>query len=130
MPEWIPFAGGTLLIASGPTGDHLFTIVFEPKKINGYGQNDQILLVPFCTVYAGGKHDPACVIQPGEHIFVTHESYMDYRNSRIESLNHVLDRINDGVFKQYNPVSEPLLCRIQQGLAKSTRVSRHIKDNF
>jgi hypothetical protein len=130
MAAWKPFAGGTLFIASGPAGDHLFVIAFEPGNIQGRGQSEQILLVPFCTVYPGGKHDSACVIQAGEHEFITHESFMDYRNARIESVSHVRDRIADGTFREHHPVTEPLLRRIQQGLASSKRVPRYVIDDF
>lgn len=130
MAEWMPTIGGTLFIASGPVGDHLFVIPFEPRNIQGYGPSGQILLVPFCTVYPGGKHDPACIVQAGEHGFVVHESYMDYRNSRIESVSHIRARIADGTFKEHSPVTEPLLRKIQQGLSFSKRVPRYIKEDF
>lgn len=124
------FAGGTLFIASGPSGDHLFVTAFDPKKIHGHGICDQILLVPFCSVHPSGKHDNACVVQPGEHIFVKHESYMDYRNSRIESVDHIKSCVDNGTIKTYTPTDKILLLRIQQGLADSKRVPRHIKDDF
>lgn len=130
MAEWKAVAGGTLFIASGPTGDHLFVIAFEPRIIQGYGSSEHVLIVPFGTVYPGGRHDSACVVQPGEHSFIAHESHMDYRHSRIESAVHIRDRIGDGTFKVHDPVTEPLLLRIQQGLSLSTRVSRFIKDDF
>ena len=130
MTEQMPFAGGTLLIASGPSGDHLFVVVFEPKKITGYGQCEQVLLVPFCSIYPGEKYDPACILQTGDHGFLNHASYVDYRNSRIESVNHIRERIDNKIFRVHDPVSDLLLHRIQQGLDNSARVSRHIKDDF
>lgn len=130
MADWMPNAGGTLFIASGPSGDHLFVIAFEPRHIEGYGSSEQALLVPVCTAYPGGKHDPACIVQAGEHGFVVHESYLDYRSSRIESVSHIRDRINDGTFREHAAVTEPLLHRVLQGLGNSTRVPRYIKDDF
>lgn len=126
----MPVEGGTLFIASGPTGDHLFVIAFESRVLQGYGSSEQVLLVPFCSVYPNGKHDPACIVQEGEHSFITHESYLDYRNSRIESVSHIRAGIADGFFKEHQPVTESLLRKIQQGLYKSKRVSRHIQDDF
>ncbi|MHB1678522.1 MAG: hypothetical protein ACYCSS_13515, partial [Sulfuriferula sp.] len=78
----------------------------------------------------GGRHDTACIVQAGEHGFVIHESYLDYRNSRIESVSHIRARIVEGIFREHNPVTKPLLSKIQQGLFNSTRVPRHIKDDF
>jgi hypothetical protein len=126
----MPNAGGTLFIASGPTGDHLFVIAFEPRHIEEYGSSEQVLLVPICTVYPGGKHDPACIVQAGEHSFVVHESYLDYRWSRIESVNHIRDRIGEGAFKEHAPVTEVLLQRVLHGLSQTKRMPRHIKDDF
>lgn len=128
MTEWMPIVGGTLFIASGPTGDHLFVIASNPIQIQGYGSSEQVLLVPFCSVCP--KHDPSCIVKIGEHEFVKHESFVDYRSSRVESVSHIRARIAEGIFKEHRPVSEHLLRRIQQGLANSTRVPRHIKDDF
>lgn len=109
----MPIAGGTLFIASGPTGDHLFVILFEPRKIPGYGSGEQILLVPFCSIQPGDRHDAACIVQMGDHDFITHESYLDYRNSRIESVSHIRSRIAEGVIREHKPVMAYLLCKIQ-----------------
>lgn len=130
MTQWMPLAGDTLFIASGPTGDHLFVIGFSPRKIQGCGSSEMVLLVPFCTVPPSGKHDSACIVQAGEHSFITHESYMDYRSSRADPISHIRAQIADGLFKAHGPVTAPLLHKIQHGLSISTRVPRHIKDDF
>ena len=117
-------------MASGPSGNHLFVIPFDPKIIDGYGSNECILLVPICSVYPGDKHDSSCIVHTGEHDFATHESFMDYRHSRIESVSHVRGMITSGVFKEYNPVAAPLLLKIQQGFSLSKRIKRHVKEDF
>lgn len=130
MAEWMPIAGGTVFIASGPSGDHLFVILFEPRHIQGNGPSEQILLVPFCSVQSGGRHDAACIVQVGDHDFIVHESYLDYRNSRIEAVGHIRARIAEGVIREHKPVTGALLRKIQLGLFNSTRVPRYVKDEF
>lgn len=130
MTAWTPSAGGTLFIASGPSGDHLFVVVYDPRRIDGRGKSDQLLIIPFCSVESNANHDPACLVQQGEHSFISHESYMDYRNARVEPVSHVASLVGSGTFSVHDPVSENLLNKIRQGCGVSKRIPRHIKDDF
>ena len=50
MP-WQCRPGACLLVPSGPgTKSHLFTIVFGPEQWDGYGGNDQVVMVSITTV--------------------------------------------------------------------------------
>jgi len=126
MPTWHPKAGECLLIDSGPIGKHLFVLVLE-KKINN---KLQVLSVPVCTVRDVARVDDSCVVQPGEHSFVKNESFVEYKYSRIDPADHLLERVKEKTFIPNDPVSLDLLNRIKDGLIKSKQVPRYIKDEI
>ena len=74
---FLPYPGATLLIPSGPEHDpdrmHLFVVLTNPFDDRGDGVQ-RVLLVSLSTVHDHKNHDPACVLEAGEHRFVKHES--------------------------------------------------------
>jgi len=110
---WAPREGGTLFIMSGPKGEHLHVIAFEAKTIKEY-KGKQVLLLPLCSIRDNSKtyHDSACEISAGEHAFIKHASYIDYRNARIEAVDHLRALVNNGVCREGEPVTPVLLKRI------------------
>lgn len=123
--EVLVHAGSTLLIPSGPQGDHLFFCVLEPKVLT---RKDCVLLVPLCSVRA--KFDSSCIVEVGEHPFVSHKSFIDYRHARVDAVEDIERKLLSKYFKRGDPADQALLTRIQQGLQLSSRVQRHIKDDW
>lgn len=125
MPStWHPTPGECLLIDSGPTGKHLFILVLEAKS----GNQHQVLSVPVCTVREYARIDDACLIQEGEHSFVNSESFIEFRNARLDSVSHLLERVRERTFLPHDPASPELIRKIKDGLANSRYVKRYIKD--
>lgn len=125
MPStWHPKPGDCLLINSGPIGKHLFVLVLDTKL----GGQHQIVSVPVCTVRECARIDDACLIQPGEHPFVKAESFVQYRDARVDPVEHIQRCVREGTFLPHLPASEDLIDRIKQGLAGSRFVKRYIKD--
>lgn len=119
-------AGSTFLIPSGAQGDHLFVVVLSGQVING---KEHLLLACLCTI-RNPKHDGTCVVKQGEHPFAVSDSYISYRHCRSEPVDHVIARLDQGVFKaKADNVSGELLERIRSGL-KSKTMPRHIKDDW
>lgn len=118
--------GDALFIPSGPKGDHLFMITHGPKKLNNYGDNDQFLLVPICTVIPGVNHE--LILPVGCHPFVKHESYADFRYAQIRSDTELS---NNHMFRPHpNRIDESILAMIIQMLPRSTRLPRFVKKDF
>ncbi len=67
------------------------------------------------------------MLQPGDHPFIEHESYVDYRLMRIESAAHVEARVKEGVFVAREPCSPALLRRIVAGALQSRKIPREFK---
>lgn len=119
--------GCTLLIPSGPDGkSHLFVVVMGSRVING---KEHVLLASFCTVKKNLQHDTTCLVKAGEHPFVHAESFVSYSHLRSDSVEHILARLDDGLFSVKSAVSTTLLARIKEGLT-SGRVPRYIKDDW
>ncbi|WP_447922252.1 hypothetical protein [Achromobacter aegrifaciens] len=119
--------GCTLLIPSGPDGkSHLFVVVMGSRVING---KEHLLLASLSTFKKELPHDDTCLVQANEHPFVQVESFVSYSQLRSESTEHILARLDDGVFTVKSAVSTTLLARIKAGLT-SGRVRRYIRDDW
>ncbi|MCC4634121.1 hypothetical protein [Xanthomonas dyei] len=118
-------AGNTLLIPSGKDGNHLFFCVLGPKILAG---KNCVLLVPLCTVRAG--HDPSCYVGPGDHPFLRHDSFIDYRYLRVDLVEEIEKKLGSTYFGVSENASQQLLDRIQAGLKVSKRVKGFIKDDW
>ncbi|SFD92793.1 hypothetical protein [Paracidovorax konjaci] len=119
--------GCTLLIPSGPNGkSHLFVVVMDSRVING---QEHLLLASFSTVKKDLPHDKTCLVKANEHPFVHVESFVSYSQLRSETVEHVLARLDDGVFTVKSAISTTLLARIKAGLTAG-RVPRYIKDDW
>jgi hypothetical protein len=130
MTGWTPAPGQTLLVPSGPTGHHLFVLLFGPIVVDGYGSNDQIAMVNITSIKAGIPHDPACQLQPGDHPFVQHPSFVAYRHLRIDSVPHVDLMVRNQVWMLHQPCTPQLLARITAGVCLSKLTSREFKRLF
>jgi len=126
MSAWHPKVGECLLIDSGPIGKHLFVLVLD-KQIN---KKVHILSVPICTARDSARIDESCMIQPGEHTFIKDESFVEYRNARIDPVDSLLERVNEKTFIPHDSASQELIAKIIDGLKISKEVKRHIKDDF
>jgi len=84
-------------------------------------------MVSVTSVKPDFPHDPACVIKAGEHPFIVHDSFVYYRDPRIEPMAHVQAMVDQAVWQAKEPCSPELLARIRAGLATSVRVPRYIK---
>ena len=121
---WHPKPGDCLLINSGPVGKHLFVIVLDTKV----GGQHQIVSVPVCTARDYARVDDSCLIAPGEHPFVKADSFIQYRDTRIDPIGHLQKCVREGTFTPHTSASQELVDKIRAGLAGSKFVKRHIKD--
>jgi len=125
---WCCGRGACLLIPSGPgEKSHLFTIVLGPKQLDGYGGSDQVVMVSVTTVKPDFPFDPACVIQAGEHPFIDRESYVYYREPRIETVAHVKKMVETLGWQPREECSPELFKKIIKGLRESKRLPRYVR---
>ena len=121
--------GQSFLIPSGP-GDkkHQHFVVVEPRVLPGHGRRSHVLLAGVTTIYEGVHYDSACVLEPGDHPFIKHHSYIDYRNVRIVAVTHVETMRDKGVWIENDSCSRTLIERIFAGIFVSKHVKRFVQD--
>ena len=127
MAQWQLCAGATLLMPSGNEADHLYIVLNDPCRFEGYGSNPCVLLVNVSSVREGVPYDATCLLEPGEHEFVRHSSFVFYRNARIEQESHILRLVDQGLFKPHTAVSVRVFQRIKAGLFDSPHTKREFK---
>lgn len=133
MSGWAPIEGGTLHIASGGDGLHLFAIVIGPRYIASRGPQGQFLLIPFCSQRDDGRHDNTCLMVPSDqdaHPFIVHPSYADYRYYRVDGESDLRKHVENKLFVPGEGISSALLGRVRAGVHASPRLVRYIKDEF
>jgi hypothetical protein len=127
MTQWVPKAQETLLIPSGnANGNHLFVILNDPIQIDGYPK-DMCCMVGVTTQYPNVHYDPACLLPPGCHPFIQHDSYAAYRYARLEPAAHLIGRVAEGVFVVHQPMQDPAFSYIKSGLFVSRFTVRAYK---
>lgn len=68
MGDWQCRKGESMLIPSGPDAKmHLFAILLDPIKIDGYGSQPQVLLTSVVSIKPGIILDDSCILRPGDH---------------------------------------------------------------
>ena len=115
----------SLLVPSNPQGNlsnkHLFVILNDPD-----GPQREIIIVPICTVYKDRKYDDSCTVNAGDHDFVKHSSYVDYRKCRYSTALGLERGIEKMLFVDKGIVSVELFDRIIFGVAHSRFTPRFV----
>ncbi len=126
---WRCEQGKSILIPSGPNAGqrHLFSLLINPQKIQGYGAEPQAFLACVCSIHQGAPYDDACILRVGDHPFIRHDSYIDYRHSRIEAAQHIEAKVAEGIFTPHEDCSMILIRRIIASAETSKRISREMK---
>jgi hypothetical protein len=117
---WLPFRRATLLVPSGPEHDvdrkHLFIVLTDPVDQAG---GRSVLMVSLSTLYPDLPHDPTCRLYPGDHPFVTRESYVFYARARIEAADKLLRGVKSRQLIPKDPIESGIFARMCQGLEDS-----------
>ena len=129
MQGWQAALGQTLLVPSGPAL-HLFFLILGPVVLADYGPMPQLAMVSATTLRDGVPHDPACVLEAGEHPFIQHRSYLAYRYMRLDASQHLENMIHRSVWKAHAPCTAALLRRIADGVCRSRLTAREYKRIF
>jgi hypothetical protein len=103
-------AGDTFLLSQ--VDDHLWVVLSDPDR-----DADRVLVVSV-TTWRDGK-DPACMVERGEHPFVTHRSCLAYVEARVLSRDNFFTFKDGGLLKSHQRVSPELLARMREGAARS-----------
>ena len=110
-----------------PTEDsgrmHLFVVLRNPA-----GPQRLTVIVQINSARPGKKYDRTCMLHAGEHEFIKHPSYVNYRKCRLE-FAEVLERgIKSGRYKEKARIDAGLFERILAGAARSKSTRQYVKE--
>jgi len=93
---------------------HLYIIISDPQLMP-----DQVVVVNLTGYRENILKDGSCVLERGEHSFITKKSYVYYRQAKCAKLNNLQNLLKLGGIEKLEDVSSEMLTRIQQGAANS-----------
>ena len=105
-------AGDAFLLLDKSVDDHLWIVVSDPIK-----DKNKVLIVSMTT--AAPHKEAVCLIQPGEHPWVRHDTCVSYDNARLVSLQQLLALKDTGMLDMQEPCSNLLLKRIRDAAGDS-----------
>jgi len=107
--------GDTFLLLGGPVPTpHLWVILWGPA-----GPAEAYLAVMLTTLRA--HSDRTCVLQPGDHPFIQHDTVVSYRDVLRLTGEKLAERSAEGKAKPRDPVDAGVLERIRAGFFASSR---------
>ena len=83
--------------------------------------------VLMCSVKDGMPFDDACILEVGDHPFVQHQSYIDYRFCELRPADEIEAKVQEGTLVPHGDCSIALLRRIIASADASKRISREMK---
>ncbi|WP_252272786.1 hypothetical protein [Pseudomonas subflava] len=119
----------TVLVPSGtpqqPDLKHLFILLNDPVTLARL-----VLLVSISRVKQGRPHDPACLLYPGDHPFITQNSYVVYRKARIEEAVKIERGVQGQILVPREAMDGGVFARICEGVLNSRHTEPAIKSFF
>ena len=98
---------------------HLWFVASTPTE------NGEVVLFMLSTRRSGA--DLSCIIQPGEHPWLTRETVVVYRLGEIQTVNWICKLVENGFAKIKDAMPPALLQRAQQAALESKYTPRRIQ---
>ena len=111
--------GDCFLFANDEGGTHLHIVIAEDHD-DPYGQ------VMMVYITSTKIFDETTILEAGCHSFVKHTSWVKYNNIQIILRSELRSKI----MHRYEHLSKDLIEKIQNGLIKSKRTSRQMKEIY
>src|SRR5687767_10744894 len=107
-----PHQGAALLIPFNNV-PHLFSVM------NDACENHSCLLIMISSIKSNKAHDPTCILRPGDHDFIRHESFLVYRLAREVHKAHLAKMVDQRLYFEKNDFREDVFRRIAAGIFDS-----------
>jgi len=117
-------AAGDSFFAPWPEEDaviHLFFVISSPEK-----DMKRVVVVPLMTW--DEYKESTCTLEPGEHPFVRHKSYIDFGCAAKVDGDEIDKKIRSNEFRKHKPASVKLLKKIRDGAGKSEYLALGLRD--
>ena len=97
---------------------HLFAILNDPCP------DKLCLVVMVTTIYSNRVHDPACLLDAGDHPFIKHPSYVLYRRASLVRASQIITCTAQGLYVPKEDFPPAAYQRIRDGLYDSEETKR------
>jgi hypothetical protein len=125
MSSYRPYRKGTILLLSG-SSNHLFIICNDPVFYPSLNK-DCFLAVNLTSIKDFFEHDQTCVFNGGEHPFIKHPSYVNYKKSEILGENTISREVDSGNIQTHAPCDEGMFDLVLNGFSSSPFLTPKIK---
>ena len=68
------------------------------------------------------RKEQVCVLKPGDHPWIRHDTCINYRDSQVTTLDKLLAAQNANALMIQSPVSDDILLKIREGAMNSTKM--------
>lgn len=102
---------------------HLWVVLSDPRQ-----NADRVLVVNVSSSKPGRDVDAACLLKPGDHPFISKESFAVYAKAYAPSVEKLREGLNHGLLRFHEPVSNQLLQRLRSGAMQSSDLPREYKE--
>lgn len=123
------FQQGTLFILTGPV-PHLHVVMNDPVYCGEAGDMS-VLVVNISSIKPNSFFDPACVLQPGCHPFVTQDSWVVYRGATVLKVPRLEAQIAAGDVRPHHPITQLVYNQVRAGFDSSdlvaAKISRYLR---
>jgi hypothetical protein len=92
---------------------HLFAVMNDPCP------DGQCLVLMVTTLKAGRYHDPACLLNVGDHPFIRHPSWIAYRIAETPRAAHVGNMVDKKLFIPRDDWTPAVFNRLAAGIYNS-----------
>lgn len=120
----------TVLVPSGPPHDpnrmHLHIVLAGPCEASS--GVDHVAWVSVQSVTEDAFHDPTCILDQGDHSFVSKPSWVNYRKSDLVEVDRVQRGIDSGCFIKKEPMNYDVFRRVLAGVYVSKHTPLKVKD--
>ena len=121
------YRAGTLLIPTGPSHDpdrrHLHVVCNDTDE---KGNN---LIVPVAS-WTNDLCDNTCILQPHDHGFIRHKSWLVYRNAVVKAAERLEHGIREHLLLRHDDMNQAAFLRVRNGISRSPHTKRKIKVYF
>lgn len=118
-------AKATILAIAGKI-DHLHIICTKQFFYKDTGAQS-VLAVNVSSIREKGTYDGTCVLRAGDHPFITHDSYIRYKDAVVMRVEKLISAVNSGEITVMENVSDEVFGRILAGFEKSEYTKTNIK---
>jgi len=107
---------------SGSIPSHLWFILSDPGE-----DPEHVLIVNATSAFQGRDVDSSCILKPGDHPFIRHESYIFYDGARQTAARKLKEGFETEILRFQESASDQLLLRVRTGLMQSPHAEERHK---